>query len=239
MASKKKRSSKTSGKDVVDGQTKESKGIEKVDQADGSKDEDAARERKSYILTGTNYRDTQTYKDMDADTRALLKRYKEETGITNEHLFYQLYLKDLENVPVEERKARTNLGEWILVIETIFMILVFTMDNDSALFSVSVVFLITFVYYVTGHFDPYTNETKRVSKMLKKMDEVPDFEEWRSSASTESALEAGQNQILTKNQGDSRDRTQGEGRAQAQKQGGSQSQGKNRNQRNGKKRKRK
>lgn len=129
-----------------------------------------------------DYHQTRTYKAMDAQTKKLLARYKRETGASVDQIFYELYLEDLKNVTEEEKKAQNGPGEIIMVCAALLCVFAVAMWSEVGIFVCTGVLIVTVILFVTGCFNSYETEKRRVRRRLKKLvPRVQSFEEWRAA----------------------------------------------------------
>lgn len=51
-----------------------------------------------------NYKETETYRKADGQTRAKIERFKKENKIENNHMYLLLLREDYRNLPKEEKQ---------------------------------------------------------------------------------------------------------------------------------------
>ncbi|MDO4808256.1 MAG: hypothetical protein Q4A07_13525 [Coriobacteriales bacterium] len=131
------------------------------------------------------YQSTNLYKDASPAMRRQLNRYKKENDISDEHMFLLLFEKDLESVPASAR----NQGEVVTSAMIVLGFLLLWTSLQTAMnaegganvplifISVASFCMVAVVYYL-GLLNPYKRAVRNLKKRLKKMPEVPDFDEW-------------------------------------------------------------
>ena len=139
-----------------------------------------ANQAQSNLPSEADYHKTKTYKGLDEADRKLLAQYKRETGISNEQLFYQFYLEDLKDVSEEDKKTQNNPGEMTLIGAALLSVFAVSSGSEVGIFCATIVLVITFILFITGRFNSYETEKRRVRRRLKKLPDIPSFEDWRA-----------------------------------------------------------
>lgn len=138
-----------------------------------------------------DYKETRTYHNADAEKKRLISRYRRENGIGDEQTFLLLYLNDLKHEITDEEKKKANgPGETMVVLAILCDFMAVASRQIAPIFICTALLLLMTVLYITGRFNSYETEKRRVRKLLKKFDQKPDFDEWTASLDSADASSA-------------------------------------------------
>lgn len=126
------------------------------------------------------YKETRTYAQADKAERTLIEQYAHEQGIDRGQLFYQLYLNDLTHMLTdEERKKASGPGETIMVSAVIFSIISAALMQPIPVFISTVFLFAATILFLTGCFNPYEQEKRRLRKLLRdEQSKIEPYDEW-------------------------------------------------------------
>ena len=132
-----------------------------------------------------DYHQTKTYKAMDGKTKKLLARYKRENDVSNDQLFCQLYLADLESAPKEERKGVSRAGVVLLVLAIVLfaasVVISVLMESVVCAIIGAAVLVLVIILFLCGVFNPYKKTRRRTRRRMSKLPQVISFEDWRKA----------------------------------------------------------
>ncbi len=128
-------------------------------------------------LTG-NYKDTNTYKNADGQTRTKIERFKKENKIDNNQMYLLLLREDYRDLPKEE-KQRGNRPAEIIVISGIVTFLAMTAADRRDLLPYAAVFMIfAAVIYFSGILNRVARQLSNINKLLKKFPKTPSLKKY-------------------------------------------------------------
>lgn len=125
-----------------------------------------------------DYHQTRTYKAMDDDTKKLLARYKRENNVSNDQLYCQLYIMDLDNAPEEDKKAMSGSGVVMLLLAIVFLIFSILMESQASIIMACGVLFLVLVMLFSGAFNSFKKERARIRTRMSEMPAVISFEDW-------------------------------------------------------------
>ena len=132
---------------------------------------------------GGDYHDTLEYRIASTAERKLINRYKKENEISDEHMFLMLYKRELDAVSKEER-TKADMGSKLVLFTgfvALWSSLLMVMNGKAKMSTAVISFLacaMTVFVYAFGVLNDYRRATQRVKRLLKKMPEAPDFDDW-------------------------------------------------------------
>jgi hypothetical protein len=146
----------------------------------------------SGVKASGDYKETRTYRNANAETKKLISRYRKENVIGDEQAFLLLYLNDLKHeITQDEKKKANGPGETMVVLAIICDLIAVSSGQPIPIFICTGLLLLMTILYLTGRFNSYETEKRRVRKLLKqKFDEKPEFDKWTASQNSD-ALSGG------------------------------------------------
>lgn len=123
-----------------------------------------------------DYRKTKTYQAMDAQTKKLLAQYKRENHVTNEQLFYQLYLMDLQEKP--EVNVKATVIAVLISIAAIVFIVYKQSDNQLTMVMAIGVVVLSFAMFLIQTLGGNSSDQSIVRAYMAETPEVQSFEDW-------------------------------------------------------------
>lgn len=137
------------------------------------------------FATGGDFRKTRTYLGSDSARRKRVNEYRAEYGLGDEQTFLLLYLNDLKHeITPEEKKKANGPGETTVVFAIILAVAATAMRQPIAIFVATALLIVMTILFVTGRFNSYETEKRRVRRLLKAYGPVPEFDEWEESHSS-------------------------------------------------------
>ncbi|MBR4471726.1 MAG: hypothetical protein IKS54_10500 [Erysipelotrichaceae bacterium] len=135
-------------------------------------------------LTG-NYKETETYKKADGQTRTKIERFKKENKIENNHMYLLLLREDYRNLPKEE-KQKGNRAPEIMVISGIISFLVATARQAmNVLPYIGIYMIVVSAIYFSGILNPIGRQLSNINKLLKKFPKTPSIREYLKEEESE------------------------------------------------------
>ena len=135
--------------------------------------------------TAGNYKETETYKKADGQTRAKIERFKKENKIENNHMYLLLLREDYRNLPKEE-KQKGNRAPEIMVISGIISFLVATARQTmNVLPYIGVYMIVVSAIYFSGILNPIGRQLSNINKLLKKFPKTPSIREYLKEEESE------------------------------------------------------
>lgn len=123
-----------------------------------------------------DYRKTKTYQAMDNKTKKLLAQYKRENHVSNEQLFYQLYLMDLEETP------KVNVLPMIVAVVVCVLAIAFIVykqaDNQFTMVMAIGVVILTFIMFLVQTVGNSSAQKSAIRSYMTELPEVQSFEDW-------------------------------------------------------------
>ncbi len=125
-----------------------------------------------------NYKETETYKKADSQTRAKIERYRKENKISDAQMYLLLLREDYRNLPKEE-KQKANKAAELLVIGGIITFLVITAQQKTQYLPYASVYMIAVTaIYFSGILNPIARQLSNINKLLKKFPEAPSVKKY-------------------------------------------------------------
>ena len=132
-----------------------------------------------------NYKDTDTYKKADSQTRVKIERYKKENKLENGQMYLLLLREDLRSLPKEE-KQKGNRAPEIMVISGIISFLVATARQTmNVLPYIGVYMIVVSAIYFSGILNPIGRQLSNINKLLKKFPKTPSIREYLKEEESE------------------------------------------------------
>lgn len=132
-----------------------------------------------------NYKETETYKKADGQTRAKIERFKKKNKIENNHMYLLLLREDYRNLPKEE-KQKGNRAPEIMVISGIISFLVATARQMmNVLPYIGVYMIVVSAIYFSGILNPIGRQLSNINKLLKKFPKTPSIREYLKEEESE------------------------------------------------------
>lgn len=125
-----------------------------------------------------DYHKTRAYRGMSSSTRRVLASYMREYGMSDEAVFYQLYLHDLARLDTSEKKRANQVGEFMLVGVAIFTVVMVSTRQPVPIFLATGMLGIMTLLFVAGVFNPLKTEQRRAKRWLKRNAAEPLFDDW-------------------------------------------------------------
>ena len=115
-----------------------------------------------------NYKDTDTYKKADSQTRAKIERYKKENKLENGQMYLLLLREDYRSLPKEEKQKGNRPAE-ILVVGGIITFLILTSQQRQNLLPYAAIYMIAVsIIYFSGILNPVARKLSNLNKLIRK-----------------------------------------------------------------------
>ncbi|WP_130813099.1 hypothetical protein [Olsenella sp. Marseille-P4559] len=87
-------------------------------------------------------------------------------------------------MPDGEKKDANHPGETMVVPAIVCDFVAIASKQVIAIFACTGLLVLMTALYITGRFNSYETEKRRIRKLLKKFDQKPEFDEWAVSESS-------------------------------------------------------
>ena len=138
------------------------------------------------VAAAMDFHKTETYKDMGAELRRALARYKRETGASDDYVSFQLMLVDLKHVDEETKKKAQNSGSWLLIIALLLDLAAVNTKEPIPIFVCTGLLMVLGLMWVTGRFNGIEAQKRNIRKRIRKI-EKPTFKDWLAENESELA----------------------------------------------------